>query len=344
MRVLFFGTLEWGSTSLQRARALGTLADDIHLLDNRIALEEYINRGRIDRLKVRASWPPLAKSAGDLLLREAKRYRPDCVWVDQGIIVAASAVEGLRDALPGCRLVHYTPDSILSPGLRRSPFRGALPAYDLCITTKERELDDYAALGARRVAFSWQGYDHTIHKSVELSEEERDLYTSDLVFVGQHMPKRAEYLAAIVSSTDLRLNLFGRGWKGGSTGKILGAYDRGWLYGEDYAKAISGARIALCFLNDAVKDDYTTRTFEIPACGSMMLGERTTAHLELFEEGTEAAYFSSVDECLEKIDFYLNNEDERRAVAAGGRDRVAASPYSWRDRMSECVEQIEALA
>ena len=43
------------------------------------------------------------------------------------------------------------------------------------------------------------------------------------------------------------------------------------VYAEDYARAVTGAKIGLGLLRGVCPDQHTTRTFEIPACGSMLL-------------------------------------------------------------------------
>ena len=85
-------------------------------------------------------------------------------------------------------------------------------------------------------------------------------------------------------------------------------------------------------------DLQTTRSVEIPACGSFMLAERTIEHLAMFEEGKEAAYFSSNDELLQKCRYYLAHEDERKQIAAAGHQRCENSGYSNYDRIKAIID------
>ncbi len=71
-----------------------------------------------------------------------------------------------------------------------------------------------------------------------------------------------------------------------------------------------------------------------------MLAERTEEHRRLFEEGKEAAYFSSNKELLAKVCYYLKHEDERQAIAHAGRERCLTSGYSHHDRLRFMLEQV----
>lgn len=82
------------------------------------------------------------------------------------------------------------------------------------------------------------------------------------------------------------------------------------------------------------------RTFEIPACGGFLLAERTPTHLELFEEGKEAEFFSTVEECADKSRFYTRNEPARSKIARQGYRRCIASDYSLGGQLSHALQRI----
>ncbi|HEX4644788.1 MAG TPA: glycosyltransferase, partial [Verrucomicrobiae bacterium] len=111
--------------------------------------------------------------------------------------------------------------------------------------------------------------------------------------------------------------------------------------GRDYAGVVSRSRISLGFVSSSNGDEYTMRTFEIPACGGFLLAERTPTHQELFTEGKEAEFFSSTEECAEKIRFYLERESVRMKIAERGYQRCLESDYSLRRRMDEAIEGIQ---
>ncbi len=117
----------------------------------------------------------------------------------------------------------------------------------------------------------------------------------------------------------------------------------GEVYGDDYARALTGSKIGIGFLRQVWPDQHTTRTFEIPACGSMLLADRTQEHQEFFEEGKEAEYFGSKEELLDKALFYTKNERSRATVARAGRQRCIDGRYAYVDRMAQVMDSIKQL-
>jgi hypothetical protein len=99
-------------------------------------------------------------------------------------------------------------------------------------------------------------------------------------------------------------------WRGGS------------LAGDDYAKAIQCAKVNLGLLSLENRDLHTTRSLEIPALGALLCAERTSEHLAMYQEGTEALYWSDAQECADMCRHALVDEARRQAIASAGHQRV----------------------
>lgn len=342
MRLLYWGALSWGSTSLARSRALSDLFTDYYSVNSSEVLGEYLYRTHWQRVKLRVAFPPLIRTVSAQLLRECRRFRPDYVWIDQGSVVSQSVLQALRRS--GARLVHYTLDSLRAPGLLTPVLRDALREYDHCVTSKPHELLDYAKLGARSVLLGHDGIDPSIHRRVTISGTDAKRFGCDVVFVGQAMHTRAALVNAVASKTTASVKIYGRGWLGMLKPYGLQRLSEGWVFGDDYAYALCGAKIALGMLNDSVGDQQTTRSFEIPACGTFMLAQRTPALCDLFREGTEAAFFGSEEELTDKVGYYLRNEAERKRIANAGYTRVQTMRCSWRDRLESLLYEMHVAA
>jgi spore maturation protein CgeB len=337
-RVLYYGTLEWGSTSLLRMQALHGLVPDLYAVDMRITEGEYIFRTVWQRLQIRTGVGPLVRRSSLAVIREALRYEPDVVWIDEGLCVTADSLRAIKS--DGRILVHYTPDTITGPGFTNLCFSKAAPVYDLCITTKPHETAMFRQKGAKNVLFSEQGFEPQLHRPYDLNDSEKTIYECDVAFAGDYHADRAASLARLALESKSRVHLYGRNWDKGKTGRVLAPLSKGWVFAQNYGKALSGARICLCFLSYSYGDRFTTRSLEIPACGSFMLAQRTEAHKDVFTEDVEAAYFGSDEELIDKVDFYLSHPEIRERIARAGHEKVMSLGLTWRDNMKKCLDFI----
>ncbi|KAA3603977.1 MAG: hypothetical protein D8M57_16285 [Candidatus Scalindua sp. AMX11] len=182
-------------------------------------------------------------------------------------------------------------------------------------------------------------------RPVQLSKVEMSRFGCDVVFVGHYEPdNRVKYFQALVQS-GLSVKLFG--------GKYWIPNVLGSLYsyfapivpaeGDNYAKALCGAKVCLCFLSKLNRDTYTRRCFEIPACGRVMLAERTTDLMSMFKEDEEACFFSSNEELVEKSRWLLANPERRERIAQAGLRRVWADGHDVKSRAAEFITATENL-
>ena len=100
------------------------------------------------------------------------------------------------------------------------------------------------------------------------------------------------------------------------------------VYYEDFALKVAESRITLGFnVNDHCWGYWSNRVGKVLTVGGFLL-QRYVCGMELFlRDGV--AYFSSPDEAIQKITYYLQNADERQAIADRGyeigRDRFTSA-------------------
>ena len=111
------------------------------------------------------------------------------------------------------------------------------------------------------------------------------------------------------------------------------------VWENEYADVVQSSCINLGFLRKINRDQQTTRSVEIPACGSFLLAERTDEHELLFKEGIEAEYFSSDLELIEKIKYFLLNVERRECIAQAGYNKSLEYGYSYEARFNRLLNE-----
>lgn len=98
---------------------------------------------------------------------------------------------------------------------------------------------------------------------------------------------------------------------------------RGYIdYHTVMPKVFRASRINLNITLRSIKTGIPLRALDIMACGGFLLSNHQQELAENFIEGKELVMFKSLEECMEKISYYLVHEDERRKIAENGRMAV----------------------
>jgi len=361
MKILYLGQLAQGQTCRMRMEELEKLGNEVIGLDSK---EEWDSCSWLSKhIQKRLAFGPAIKRLNSKVMHLAEEHRPDMLWADKQEYLNPRTLEALRQRK--IRTVHFTPDPYFTLKWKRTRIMDrCMPLWDYVVTSKRYEVADYERV-SRRVLYMPLGFSEHMHRPSFSSDPElRSHFASDVAFLGGWEPRREELLAA-VASTGCDLKIWGYSWDHLIDGRwsirracrlsrnagiesfriarnesIAKALKGTEIYGEEYAWALSGAKIGLGFLRKVCPDQHTTRTFEIPACRSMMLADRTDEHKEFFVEGKEAEFFSSKQELVEKTQYYLKNDRAREEIAERGYLRCLNSGYSYRHRMSQTLAEI----
>lgn len=358
MKILFLGEIGEGQTSLMRMRALARLGHQVrgvHTIEP-WTRASWLQRQLQRRVLRRGS---VVDEINHSVLDAARDFRPDMVWAEKQEFLRRETLENLRGLGP--RLVHFTPDPYFSLDWKRTPLMdAAIGAFDVLVYCKAYERGRYEALG-KPLVYMPLGYCDEVHRPLP-SHDPR--WRCEAGFLGGWEPRREEMLHA-VAAAGAELKIWGGNWDFLHDGRwtlrrqvilrqlageapfrihrdpLLAAAHKGEeVYGDDYARALTRAKIGLGFLRAVCEDQHTTRTFEIPACGSLLLADRTDEHQGFFEEGKEAEFFSSVEELLSKLAFYRAHEPARAKMAAAGLERCRTGRYAYIHRLNDALDAV----
>lgn len=112
---------------------------------------------------------------------------------------------------------------------------------------------------------------------------------------------------------------------------------RRYLY--EMARTYSTSRLVF---NRSVRNDVNMRVFEALACGSMLITNdlAENGQGELFQDGAHLATYSSGEELIDKIAFYLERDKLREQIAVVGRSE-ALSRHTYLHRMVRLLRCVE---
>ena len=321
MKILYLGPED--GTSLQRILAFRRLGHDVTSLDSFGALEsapfpnhltrKWVFKAGVFGFEHVVEWYVVAQTKGETF---------DMVFVDHGELLGPATIEELRKI--GKIVVNYNQDNPYVPrdGLRWRLFLKALPLYDLVATPRASNVGPARRYGARRVLAVKFAADEIVHRPIEMSEMDRLRFSSKVAFIGTWMPERGPFMLRLVER-GVPLRIYGRRWqKAPEFAKLRPNVVLGNLEGDDYVKAVRGASIAIGLLSKGNEDLHTTRSLEIPAIGTLFCAERTSDHVAMYEEGEEAIFFDSPDECADLCLSLLGQPDRIAKIAEAGRKRV----------------------
>ncbi len=343
MRILYVGPLWHGGTCLQRMRALEDLGYAINPVDSEPIKVKEKQKSLMYRVIRKVFGPRDLARANQKIIGLTKDENFDLVWLDKALTIKPETLEHVRRANRKTIILGYSPDYMGVKQNQSKRFIKSLPLYHIFFTTKSYGVEELESLGVQRVNFIGKAFDPHTHRPLEINDLEKNRFGGPVGFIGDYEIDRAKHMYYLAEH-NIQVRIWGPNWEKKCrlihpNMKIEGKP----LWADDYAKGICSFDINLVFLRKVNKDLHTARSIEIPACGGFMLAERTREHLELFQEGKEAEFFSTKEEMLEKIEYYLTNEEKRREIARAGRERCLKSGYSNHDRLKVMMQSVGSL-
>jgi spore maturation protein CgeB len=275
-------------------------------------------------------------SVNQALISETKKTKPDIVLVIALAPVALSTLRSIK-AL-NIPTVHYFCEDLRA----EEHWRPIIADYDHFFIiqneawlTKCRELNRstyYLPNGA------------PIEYLPESSLEKK----YDLVFAGAPYENRINFFERLIR-TSLDFHIFGWGWDRVSLSTALRNRVVGtgkWLNYKELFKIYSESKIVLNLHSTLTGHEIETngdfvnpRSFAIPLAHSLQLSDRRDALFEFFSEGMDIACFASIEELVQKADYYLAHPDSLSSIIEESRSTVL-SKHLLTHRMEQLIEAV----
>ena len=333
MRILYIGQYTAGTTSKMRAQNINEINEtgSFEVIDTNVPFYacHLLWKSMAFRFKIgKVIW----ETNRYILNNLSGQY--DLIWVDKAVFIKKSVTQKLRAITR--LLVHYTPDAAFKENASNHFFK-SLPLYHYAITTKSFEIADYLNyLNDKQLFYIPQGYNRALHYSRNSFHQKKQ----QVLFIGLYEVSRADIIDALLQS-QVSVVLAGKNW-GSFISKHHGSpltYLGEGLFGEDYAKAISEAQFALGLVSKRFPELHTTRTFEIPACGTALITERNK-ETSLFFKDDEVIFFENENDLISKIKYYFVNQSELKSLTERGTKKVIESGYDYKSQFEKLFKTL----
>lgn len=164
----------------------------------------------------------------------------------------------------------------------------------------------------------------------------------DVAFIGASGKNsfRGEVLAAV--SERFSTEIFGARWEGWKD-RSPRLKINGPIKPRGYRRVCATSRIVIG-LNEVNDDElyFSNRTWLTLACGGFHLTHYVPKLEKVFTDGEHLAWFDGLDECLEKIEYYLAHDVERERIARTGHE-LAMAHHQYAHRVSDILEALSEI-
>ncbi|WP_246066770.1 CgeB family protein [Paenibacillus koleovorans] len=199
------------------------------------------------------------------------------------------------------------------------------PHYDYVFTLEESCVPFYRDRGCAEAHFLPFGVNTAMYEPKRVTAS----YRYDIVFIGSAFWNRVAYFDRLAPYLrGKRVFIAGYWWDRLKHYSLLADRIRlgYWVSSEETASFYNGAKIVIN-MHRAIDDEsnrnsrrlpaqsVNPRSFEIGACGTLQLTDGRVGLPQAYEAGREIAVYGSPEELIERVEHYLNHEEERRETA-----------------------------
>lgn len=328
------GSLPVGRYCVDALREIGCLVDVFE------APSFYPSFQALKGLKVRQERLDYLENAyikvvGEAVLAQAERFQPDLALCLAQAPMGVSTLKRLKkDGV--ATAMWFVEDYRLF-----TYWRAFAPHYDIFAVIQRAPFDEaLRAAGVENSLYLPLAAEPGVHRPLDLSFADKKRFGADLSFMGAGYPNRRQAFRRLAGYD---FKIWGTEWED-EPALLPHLQMKGKRISPDEAVRIfNAAKINLNLHSGPRREPAVTggdfvnpRTFEIAACRAFQLVDKRGLMPGLFAED-ELATFESMDELLDRIDYFLPRPEERAEFARRGQDRVLRD-HTYAARMRSLLD------
>ncbi|MBN9386612.1 MAG: glycosyltransferase family 1 protein [Chloroflexi bacterium] len=259
-----------------------------------------------------------------VVLAQIKTTRPDVLYVQDPWSFYNLGL--LKEVRPYVKLLVCQHASTLPPA---DYFKG----FDLVVSSLPNQIEFFRSQGLKSEYLAI-GFEPRVLKILgEVKQQYQVVHIGG--YKGVH-EARADLLEKVARACEIQF--WGYGIENLPPGSPIREQFNGEAWALDMYRTKAASRITLTFHSTA-SGVYANNMslFETTGVGSLLLTDNKKNLGDLFEIGKEVIAYENADDCIEKIRYYLDHENERAAIAANGQKRTLKE-HTYFHRMQQLLD------
>lgn len=288
---------------------------------------------------------PVCHKLANRVRRAAEQFRPDVIFFRRPLEFTPAMLKYIRRHTRAL-LASFNNDDPFSPvytDRRWRLLREAIPLFDVHFAFRRRNVEQYRAHGAKVVALWEPFYSPWLHRP--LVSDRSPNSGEGMILFAMHAEQDARREAVRrLRDEGFEVRVHSWNWRreyGEQDARAFSVMQPIW--GDEYVRTVGEAMATLCFFSKQNSDELTSRVFEIPACGGVLVAERNERIEQLFRDSEEAVFFSDTSELIERMRELRKNPDKVTRIRHQGHERVLSSRHSVVDRCADALEVLQQV-
>lgn len=306
------------------------IAKNLKSLGHKTEVFNFIHNQLQDNLLSRARYK--LPFLGQIFIRDSNskivslslKKNPDLVIICKGQYILPETIRRIRKK--GIKIINWYPDGITE--ITKSFIMQSIKEYDYFFTKEPYLMKRLSASGLNNIHYLPHCCDPEIHRTIELSKQDKEKYASTLSMVGSWYPYR-EAIISQLSGYDLKI--WGKGWQ-----KAIPELGKAWqkkeAVGREQALVFNATDININTSHPQDIEGVNKRVFDIAGCGAFQLCYKEGDLDNLFKPQEEIIAYKNIDELKELVEYYLRHEKERREIARNSQKR-AYREHTYKQRI-----------